>query len=444
MKIFLDMVGCRLNQSEIERLARDFIARGEEVVSDPAAADTIIVNTCCVTAKACADSRKTIRRYQRETSANVIATGCYVTAFENQAVFLLGEQAAIPNSQKDALPLLVTRRSQAGPSALQTAKPELGPRSRTRSFLKVQDGCDNFCTYCLTRIARGRSRSLPLEEILRDAQLAEAAGTKEIVLTGVQIGSWGKDLAGGELRIAQLVESLLQNTSIPRIRISSIEPWDVDEALLACFERPRLCPHLHLPLQSGSENTLKRMARPFSAADFRDLMRKVHADVPDLSVTTDILCGFPGEDETAFAESCAFVEEMDFSGGHVFPFSPMPGTAAARLTDKVQEKLIRERSEILRKILQAKAAEKQKGKVGAWEEILWEHGRNDVYSGFTRDYFRVQTESAIDLSNTITCAKISGVSGAGVLTAGEPTGAPRCDNPWSAPGSMPENGMQFA
>ncbi|HPS31968.1 MAG TPA: tRNA (N(6)-L-threonylcarbamoyladenosine(37)-C(2))-methylthiotransferase MtaB [Anaerolineaceae bacterium] len=444
MKIFLDMVGCRLNQSEIERLARDFIARGEEVVSDPAAADTIIVNTCCVTAKACADSRKTIRRYQRETSANVIATGCYVTAFETQAVFLLGEQAAIPNSQKDALPLLVTRRSQPGPSALQTAKPELGPRSRTRSFLKVQDGCDNFCTYCLTRIARGRSRSLPLEEILRDAQLAEAAGTKEIVLTGVQIGSWGKDLAGGELRIAQLVESLLQNTSIPRIRISSIEPWDVDEALLACFERPRLCPHLHLPLQSGSENTLKRMARPFSAADFRDLMRKVHADVPDLSVTTDILCGFPGEDETAFAESCAFVEEMDFSGGHVFPFSPMPGTAAARLTDKVQEKLIRERSEILRKILQAKAAEKQKGKVGAWEEILWEHGRNDVYSGFTRDYFRVQTESAIDLSNTITCAKISGVSGAGVLTAGEPTGAPRCDNPWSAPGSMPENGMQFA
>lgn len=444
MKIFLDMVGCRLNQSEIERLARDFIARGEEVVSDPAAADTIIVNTCCVTAKACADSRKTIRRYQRETSANVIATGCYVTAFENQAVFLLGEQAAIPNSQKDALPLLVTRRSQPGPSALQTAKPELGPRSRTRSFLKVQDGCDNFCTYCLTRIARGRSRSLPLEEILRDAQLAEAAGTKEIVLTGVQIGSWGKDLAGGELRIAQLVESLLQNTSIPRIRISSIEPWDVDEALLACFERPRLCPHLHLPLQSGSENTLKRMARPFSAADFRDLMRKVHADVPDLSVTTDILCGFPGEDETAFAESCAFVEEMDFSGGHVFPFSPMPGTAAARLTDKVQEKLIRERSEILRKILQAKAAEKQKGKVGAWEEILWEHGRNDVYSGFTRDYFRVQTESAIDLSNTITCAKISGVSGAGVMTAGEPTGAPRCDNPWSAPGSMPENGMQLA
>ncbi|MEL7645480.1 MAG: tRNA (N(6)-L-threonylcarbamoyladenosine(37)-C(2))-methylthiotransferase MtaB [Anaerolineaceae bacterium] len=419
MKIFLDMVGCRLNQSEIEKLALEFIARGEEVVSDPSAADTIIVNTCCVTAKACADSRKTIRHYQRETGATVVATGCYVSAFEEQAILLLGEQSAIPNNQKDALPLLVSGRSHSDKGAFQAAKPELGPRSRTRSFIKVQDGCDNFCTYCLTRIARGKSRSVQVQEVIQQAQQAEAAGTKEIVLTGVQIGSWGKDLPNGELRIAQLVESLLQNTSIPRIRISSIEPWDVDETLLKCFENPRLSPHLHLPLQSGSESILKRMARPFSAADFRDLMHKIQETVPGMAVTTDILCGFPGEDEELFDESRVFVEQMDFAGGHVFKFSPMPGTAAARMKDKVQEIRARERSEILREILLAKAAKKQAEKVGGWEEILWENKRNDIYSGFTRDYFRVQTKSAKDLTNTISCALISGVSSAGILMAGD-------------------------
>jgi len=411
------MVGCRLNQSEIERMALDFIARGEEIVSNPSEAELIVVNTCCVTAKACADSRKTIRRYQRETSADVLATGCYVSAFEKQAAGLVGENHFFSNEKKDLLPIIITGQNQTQNNFVFSGKPELGLRSRTRSFIKVQDGCDNYCTYCLTRIARGKSRSVQLAEIVQQAQQAEAAGIQEIVLTGVQIGSWGKDLTEGCMRISDLVGALLENTSLPRMRISSIEPWDLDDGLLDRFENPRLCPHLHIPLQSGSESILRRMARPFSASDFRDLMGKIQKKRPGLAVTTDILCGFPGENEELFEESRAFVEQMDFAGGHVFKFSPMPGTSAARMDDKVQESHVQERSAVIRRILQTKTASKQAKKIGTWEEVLWEHGRQGAFSGFSRDYFRVHTNSEADLTNTISRAFIREFTPGGELMA---------------------------
>jgi len=371
MKIFLDMVGCRLNQSEIERLARDFIARGEEVVSDPAAADTIIVNTCCVTAKACADSRKTIRRYQRETSANVIATGCYVTAFETQAVFLLGEQAAIPNSQKDALPLLVTRRSQPGPSALQTAKPELGPRSRTRSFIKVQDGCDNFCTYCITRLARGKGRSRLAGDVLRDVLAAQAGGVQEVVLTGVHLGSWGSDFPEPGT-VADLVRFLLAETDIPRIRLSSIEPWDLEEDFWSLWENGRICRHVHLPLQSGSSAVLKRMARKVTPESFFAMISDIRRSIPQMAITTDVIAGFPGETNAEFEETLQFVEKVQFSGGHVFTFSPRPGTAAERMPDPVPMPVRKERNARLRALFASAVESYHRQFIGEVLPVLWE------------------------------------------------------------------------
>jgi threonylcarbamoyladenosine tRNA methylthiotransferase MtaB len=256
-----------------------------------------------------------------------------------------------------------------------------------------------------------------LAEIVQQAQQAEAAGIQEIVLTGVQIGSWGKDLTEGCMRISDLVGALLENTSLPRMRISSIEPWDLDDGLLDRFENPRLCPHLHIPLQSGSESILRRMARPFSASDFRDLMGKIQKKRPGLAVTTDILCGFPGENEELFEESRAFVEQMDFAGGHVFKFSPMPGTSAARMDDKVQESHVQERSAVIRRILQTNTASKQAKKIGTWEEVLWEHGRQGAFSGFSRDYFRVHTNSEADLTNTISRAFIREFTPGGELMA---------------------------
>ncbi|HOA21742.1 MAG TPA: tRNA (N(6)-L-threonylcarbamoyladenosine(37)-C(2))-methylthiotransferase MtaB [Anaerolineaceae bacterium] len=417
MKIYLDMVGCRLNQSEIEKLALDFRMRGHEVVTDPRAADYVIVNTCCVTAKACADSRKVIRRYQRDTGARVVATGCYVSAFTQQAADLVGEDLSIPNKGKELIPQHLFGHMSDKSLVSPSAKPELGARSRTRSFIKVQDGCDNYCTYCLTRIARGKSKSVPVEDVIWQARQAEEAGVKEIVLTGVQIGSWGKDLPGGSLRIAHLVRKLLEETSLPRLRISSIEPWDVDEALLACFNNERLCPHLHIPLQSGSESILHSMARPFSAADYRALMRLVQIKAPTIQVTTDLLCGFPGETDELFNETMEFVTEMDFAGGHVFKFSPMPGTVAARMPEKVQEKISQSRSQALRDLLQQKTTRKQQAKVGSSAKILWEHSREGTFQGFTADYFRVRTTNDKNLANSISNALITGISQDGVLLA---------------------------
>ena len=289
----------------------------------------------CVTAKACADSRKTIRHYQRETNAEVVATGCYVSAFEGQAFELVGESRLFPNESKDALPSLITGINLPRDSFFVSGKPELGPRSRTRGFLKVQDGCNNYCTYCLTRVARGKSRSIPADEVIQQAQQAETSGIKEIVLTGVQIGSWGKDFAG-EARIADLVNALLRRTSIPRVRISSIEPWDIDDALLGCFSNPRLCPHLHIPLQSGSEAVLQRMARPFSAESFRLLMLKIQEKLPGLMISTDLITGF-GKPKRYLKRRLV---EMDFSGGHVFKFSPMVGTVGAVWMRECQSGLV--------------------------------------------------------------------------------------------------------
>ncbi|HPY33636.1 MAG TPA: hypothetical protein PK763_06970, partial [Anaerolineaceae bacterium] len=242
---------------------------------------------------------------------------------------------------------------------------------------------------------------------------------KEIVLTGVQIGSWGKDFAG-EARIADLVNALLRRTSIPRVRISSIEPWDIDDALLGCFSNPRLCPHLHIPLQSGSEAVLQRMARPFSAESFRLLMLKIQEKLPGLMISTDLITGFPGETEALFEETRAFVQEMDFSGGHVFKFSPMVGTVAARMDERVPERVSHARSQELRRILQEKTRRKQTAKIGAAVEVLWEHGRENRYSGFTRDYFRIQTTSSLNLSNVIGTARVTGITRGGILLADAP------------------------
>ncbi len=319
MKVFLDMVGCRLNQAEIERMASDLTARGQEIVANPTEADYVLINTCCVTAKAAADSRKMVRHYQRSTGAKVLAMGCWVSAFPQVSAELVGSDAIFTPENRE----LVLQRFNNGENGSavireEFVKPDLGSRSRTRSFIKVQEGCNNACSYCLTRIARGKSRSIPAEEVVRQIAQSEDLGVQEVVLTGVQIGAWGKDLEGN-VRISDLIEAILLHTKVPRIRISSIEPWDVDEHLLACFEDTRLCPHLHLPLQSGSDTILKRMARPITIARYRKLIESINKRLPELAITTDIIVGFPGETETLFEErsnlslKCLFLEGMSLS-----------------------------------------------------------------------------------------------------------------------------------
>ena len=419
MKVFLDMVGCRLNQAEIEQLALDLTARGQEIVAEPTEADYVVINTCCVTAKAAADSRKMVRHYQRSTGAKVLAMGCWVSAFPQDSAELVGRDAVFTSEKRD----LVLKRLNNGEieSAVlreELVKPDLGSRSRTRSFIKVQEGCNNACSYCLTRIARGKSRSIPAEEVVRQIAQSEEFGVKEVVLTGVQIGAWGKDLEGN-LRISDLIEAILLHTKVPRIRISSIEPWDVDEHLLACFEDVRLCPHLHLPLQSGSDAILRRMARPITTTRYRELIETIGKHLPELAITTDIIVGFPGETDALFEETFQFIVEMPFSGGHVFKFSPMPGTPAAKFEEQIPAAISHERAKRIRELLQARTRAIQTGKIGSETKVLWEQGKENgsqiYYTGLTPDFFRVRTQSKVNLTNTITLAHITGLDQAGLL-----------------------------
>ena len=233
----------------------------------------------------------------------------------------------------------------------------------------MQDGCDNHCTFCITTVARGEGRSRALADVISDIQFALAGGTKEIVLTGVHLGSWGQELNS---HLRDLVKAILRETDTPRLRLSSLEPWDLDEDFFSLWEDKRLMPHLHLPLQSGSVSTLKRMARKTTPAAFRELVSAARARIPDVAITTDIIAGFPGETDEEFAESLAFIQEMDFADGHVFTYSPRPGTAAARMRGQIKSGVRKERNHILRAVFEESAKAYRQKFVGGMASVLWE------------------------------------------------------------------------
>ena len=394
--VYFDMVGCRLNQAEIEALARDFTSQGYQVVDQSMKADLIVVNTCCVTFKAAADSRKMLRHYQTHTNARVISTGCWNSAFPEQADDLLDTNNQISNEQKIQLVDLV---AELKPPLTPTQGIQLGHRQRTRAFVKVQDGCNNRCSYCLTQIARGPSRSEPLERILSTINSLVDNGIKEVVLTGVQIGSWGKDL--GDLRIHDLISAILEQTGIPRLRLSSIEPWDVSEALVERFDNPRFCPHLHIPIQSGSDQVLRGMRRPLSKSELSGLLNMIRNHQKSLAVTTDIIVGFPGETQADLQETLEFIETNGFSGGHVFKFSPMPGTNACVLPNQVQESVRKERLKQVQSLFDRLSETTMERKVGTVQKVLFEASHKGAFEGYTPDYFRVKTSADGNLTNTI-------------------------------------------
>ena len=321
MKIFLDSIGCRLNQSEVEGFANQLRALGHEIVPEPSSADVAIINTCTVTVKAAADSRKRLRRAAREGASRVIATGCWATIEPDAARNLPGVTRVVVNANKDFLVADLVNKPRDEIAALHIRREPLpGDRARTRAFIKVQEGCDNRCTYCLTRLARGVSRSRSLPMIQKDIQATFEGGAREIVLTGVQLGAWGRDFT--EPRgIKDLIEAILSHQHIERVRLSSIEPWDFDTGMLALWQDSRLCRHLHIPLQSGSDRVLKRMGRPISTAAYLGLLAMIRELIPDVAITTDVIVGFPGEDEADFAATQSLINAIGFAGGHVFTYS---------------------------------------------------------------------------------------------------------------------------
>lgn len=373
-------------------MSRQFRAAGHDIVANAGVADMAVVNTCAVTTQAASDSRGKIRSLSRAGVNEIAVTGCWTSLQPKEAAALPNVKHVITNDKKDTL---VSQTLNLHPSTFDlepiSRVPIPGLHRRTRAFIKVQDGCDNACTFCVTTIARGAGRSRPLDDVIDDVNSALAGGSKEIVLTGVHLGSWGQEL-GFHLR--HLVESLLQKTDVQRLRLSSLEPWDLDEDFFSLWTDPRLMPHLHLPLQSGSDSTLKRMARKTTTDSFRSLVRAARAIVPDVAITTDIIAGFPGETEDEFNETLLFVREMDFSGGHVFSYSPRPGTGAARMKGQVKPELRKRRNRILQETLEDSATSYREKFIGKTMPVLWEstteYGEYGWrMEGWTGNYLRV-------------------------------------------------------
>jgi len=404
MKIYLDTIGCRLNQSEIETMARQFRAAGHEVVASAQDADMAVVNTCAVTAEAASDSRGKIRHIARAGVDEIVATGCWVTLQPQQANALPNVARIVTNDRKDQLVAdILDDREQAFDVEPIIREPLPGLHHRTRAFIKVQDGCDNHCTFCVTTIARGKGRSRSIADVISDIQYALDGGTKEIVLTGVHLGSWGHDFG---FCLSDLIKAILGETHAPRLRLSSLEPWDLDADFFSLWEDARLCRHLHLPLQSGCASTLKRMARKTTPESFRDLITAARQIMPDVAITTDIIAGFPGENDDEFTESLAFVKEMSFAGGHAFTYSPRPGTAAARMKEQVRPEVRKERNAIYRAEFEESAKAYRQKFVGKTLPVLWESTtqldqRGWQMEGHTGNYLRVSAVSRVPRWNKI-------------------------------------------
>ena len=411
MHIYLDQIGCRLNYSEMETLATQLRAAGHRVVATPEAAQVIVLNSCAVTVDAARTSRKQVRNLHRANGqARIALTGCWATLAPTEAANLPGVALVADNRQKEFLPALLEPWSAEldDPDELLLMQPDSMPfldlpssenatseHSRTRAFIKVQDGCNNKCTFCIVTVARGESRSHPLTALVSEVQHLVEEGVQEAVLTGVHLGSYGRDLASMPTDLKELVAALLTDTDITRLRLSSLEPWELADGFFDLWQQwpDRLCPHLHLPLQAGTDQQLRRMARRCTTASFGELVQNARAAIPDLILTTDLIAGFPGESEADFVAGLAFVEEMRFAGAHVFPFSARSGTAAANFGSQIPKSVKKSRAQALRALVERTGQGERSKFIGTTRPVLWEGAGQSLtdqpgllWSGLTDNY----------------------------------------------------------
>jgi threonylcarbamoyladenosine tRNA methylthiotransferase MtaB len=386
-------LGCKVNVADSEAIAAALVARGLTPASANAPADVSVVNTCTVTHLGDRSSRQMLAQARRASPEGlVVATGCYAQVAPESVAALPGVDVVVPNTEKeDLVNAIFTRTPKLLPMFPQAENPDdhllaqiLG---KTRAQVKVQDGCDNRCTYCIVPTARGASRSRAISEIVALARRKAAAGIQEIVLTGVHLGDYHPTASED---LGTLLQALLDDTDIQRIRVSSLEPEDFRLDWLALWANPRLCRHLHLPLQSGSDAVLRRMARRYTTARYREIAAAAHATIPELALTTDIIVGFPGETEADAQRTHAFAAEVGFAKLHVFRYSPRAGTAAARMRPQVPDTAKHARSEALLALNATLTHAFREQYVGQTVEVLWEAPRPWGWEGLTDNYLRVE------------------------------------------------------
>ena len=400
--VHLETLGCRLNEAELEAWARDFRRRGCRIAAGDEPADLLVVNTCAVTAEAVRKSRKLLRRLKRaHPGARLVVSGCAASLTDTD----LGEariDLVVDNADKDRLVEIAADAlalpPPKGPDP--DAADALFARGRQRAFVKVQDGCRYQCTFCITTIARGTERSRPLAEIIAEINAVTAAGVQEIVLTGVQLGGYGRDAgsAAAPPNLAGLIAAVLRDTDIPRIRLGSVEPWDLPEDFWQLFSDPRLMPHLHLPLQSGADSVLQRMARRCRTDAFARLVADARRAIPDFQVSTDVIVGFPGETRGEWRQTMDFVAATGFSHLHIFPYSPRASTRAAAMAEQVPEAVKRERARALHEVGAVLKTAALSALAGHTLPVLLEGDNLDAAgpyaAGFTPGYLPVRLRGA--------------------------------------------------
>ena len=410
-KVVIHTHGCKLNQADSQMLARQFQQAGFTMVRSAAQADVVVLNSCTVTANSDSKARQYLRRARRSNpGALVVATGCYAQRAKDDLSAMKAVSLVLDNRDKETLVSAVAAELNIEVGLPIQNRP-VAALGRSRAMVKIQEGCDQVCAYCIVPKVRGRERSIQPEEIIAEINSQVEYGCREAVLTGTQLGTYGFDLSGIDL--PGLLRRVLAETSIDRLRVSSLQAQEITPELLDLWDDPRLCPHFHIPLQSGSDTILKAMRRRYDTARFAETVELVREKIPGAGITTDIIVGFPGERVREFAESYSFAASIGFSDMHVFPYSIRPGTSAAYLDGQVDVTNKRERTGEMLELAATAKVEFRRGALGQTRPVLWEPGKGSdsagIWSGLTDNYLRVRTQSIRELGNVITDARLKGL-----------------------------------
>ena len=429
-KIAFYTLGCKVNQADTASMENLFLRSGHQLVSFDGEADVYIINTCVVTNTGQRKSRQTIHRAIRKNpNALIVVTGCYPQTAAEEVKAIAGVDMIIGNQDRAQIVQLVEERlahrqtdtlDAVHKLTASTAFEEMAAgdiTDKTRAFLKIQEGCNQFCTYCIIPYARGPLRSRSLESIRTETQRLISAGFKEIVLIGIHLGCYGKENPDGPT-LYDAVKTVLEVPGVQRLRLGSLESVEVEPRLLTLMqEDARFCRHLHLPLQSGCDKTLQAMHRPYTTAKFKTLLADIKTKVPDIAITTDVIVGFPGETEADFETTCKFAESCGFSKMHIFPFSARKGTPAEKFAGAVTEAVKKERADILGRIDETMHKAFLQAMVGQNAEVLFEQpAGEDYFEGLTGNYQRVFVKSGgRNLGGEILPVKITAFDGEKLL-----------------------------
>lgn len=424
-KFVTTTLGCKVNQCESESISKYLVLSGWLSAEDGTGADICIINTCTVTAKASMQSRQAIRRAIRSNpEAKIIVTGCYAETEPDELKKIIGVHHIIGQKEKHKILSVANSCFSDDSDILHNEDfidnngfmrlPALHSESRTRVFLKIQDGCDAFCTYCIVPYARGKSRSMPFETVIESIKNIKKAGHREVVLSGIHIGKYGLDLSS-KTSLFELLKLLESSNIIDRIRISSIEPNELVPEIIELTEKSDIiCPHFHIPLQSGDNEILKKMRRPYTSEFFKDLINRINNHMPDAAIGVDILVGFPGETDQTFENTYSLIHELPVSYLHVFPFSPRKNTVAENLTGRVPADIVKSRCAVMRKLGNLKKASYYKKAVGTDINVLIEEKRDpqsNLLKGLSSNYIPVLINGDDCIKNSIVKVNIQRACG---------------------------------